>query len=97
MEVKKLYAEWRYEGSNILFLESRAQFMSLQIWISFFTFVDLTLWEESHSRYLNSYLGIYLYSLALVQKIPFLKMPRWVPFKKYRAKHLEETCNHLNL
>ena len=31
-----------YEGSNILFLESRAHSMSLQIWISFFIIVDLT-------------------------------------------------------
>ena len=28
-----------------------------------------------------------------MQKIPFLQMPRWVPFKKYRANHLEEICN----
>ena len=36
--------EKRYEGSNILFLESRAHSMSLQIWISFFLpyIVDLT-------------------------------------------------------
>ena len=32
-----------------------------------------------------------------VQKIPFLQMPRWVPFKKYRAQQMEETCNHPNL
>ena len=29
--------EGDYDGSNILFLESRAHSMSLQIWISFFT------------------------------------------------------------
>ena len=32
-----------------------------------------------------------------MQNIQFLQIPRWVPFKKYRAKHLEETCNHPNL
>ena len=37
MEVKKLHMERHYEGSHILFLESRAQSMSLQIFISFFT------------------------------------------------------------
>ena len=34
---KKLHMERCYEGSNILFLESRAYSMSLQIWIRFFT------------------------------------------------------------
>ena len=34
--------ERRYEGSNILFLESRAHPMSLQIWINFFIIVDQT-------------------------------------------------------
>ena len=34
---KKLHMERYYEGSNILFLESRAHSMSLQICISFFT------------------------------------------------------------
>ena len=37
MEVKKLHKERHYEGSHILFLESGAQSMSLQICISFFT------------------------------------------------------------
>ena len=37
MEVKKLHMETHYEGSHILLLESRAQSMSLQICISFFT------------------------------------------------------------
>ena len=37
MEVKKLHMERHYEGSHIFFLESRAQSMSLQICISFFT------------------------------------------------------------
>ena len=37
MEVKKLHKERHYEGSHILFLESRAQSMSIQICISFFT------------------------------------------------------------
>ena len=37
MEVKKLHMERYYGGSHILFLESRAQSMSLQIYISFFT------------------------------------------------------------
>ena len=37
MEVKKIHVERHHEGSNILFLESRAQSMSLQICISFFT------------------------------------------------------------
>ena len=37
MEVKKLHMERHYEGSHILFLESTAQSMSLQICISFFT------------------------------------------------------------
>ena len=36
MEVKKLHKERHYEGSHILFLESGAQSMSLQICISFF-------------------------------------------------------------
>ena len=31
-----------------------------------------------------------------MQKIPFLQMPRWVPFKKYKANHLEEICNQQN-
>ena len=34
---KKLHMERHYEGSHILFLESRAKSMSLQICISFFT------------------------------------------------------------
>ena len=34
---KKLHMERQYEGSHILFSESRAQSMSLQICISFFT------------------------------------------------------------
>ena len=37
MEVKKLHMERHYEGSHILFLESTAQSMSIQICISFFT------------------------------------------------------------
>ena len=37
MEVKKLRMERHYKGSHILFLESIAQSMSLQICISFFT------------------------------------------------------------
>ena len=38
MEVKKkFHMEWRFEGSNILFLESRVHSVSLQILISFFT------------------------------------------------------------
>ena len=37
MEVKKLHMERHYEGSHILFLESRAQSLSLQICISLFT------------------------------------------------------------
>ena len=47
--------ERRYEGSNILFLESRTHSMPLQIWISFFTIYSgsniyskiLNIWEES--------------------------------------------------
>ena len=35
--------------------------------------------------------------MAQVRKIPFLQMLRGVPFKKYRANDLEETCNHPNL
>ena len=35
---RKLHMERYYDGSHILFLESRAQSMSLQICISFFTF-----------------------------------------------------------
>ena len=34
---KKLHMERHYEGSHILFLESRAQSMSLQICLAFFT------------------------------------------------------------
>ena len=37
MEVKKLHKERHYEGSHILFIESRAQSLSLQICVSFFT------------------------------------------------------------
>ena len=51
---KKLSMEKHYEGSHILFLESRAQSMSLQICISFFTIYsgsntwwDLEHWEKS--------------------------------------------------
>ena len=54
MDVKKLHIEEHYEGSNILFWESRTDPMSLQICISFLPFiVDLTFgkilntWEES--------------------------------------------------
>ena len=58
MEVKKMsHMERHYERSHILFLESRAQSMSLQICISFLPFiVDLTIgkilniYEKSHSR-----------------------------------------------
>ena len=35
MGVKKVHMVWRYEDSHILFLESRAHSMSLQICISF--------------------------------------------------------------
>ena len=40
--------EKRYEGSNILFLESRAHSMSLQIWISFFftIYSGSNIWED---------------------------------------------------
>ena len=52
---KKLHMERHYQGSHILFLESRAQSMSLQICISFFAIYsgsnicDLvrSWWEES--------------------------------------------------
>ena len=37
MEAKKIHMERHYEGSHILFLETRAQSMSLQICSSFFT------------------------------------------------------------
>ena len=37
MEVKKLQMERHYEGSQSLFFESRAQSISLQICIGFFT------------------------------------------------------------
>ena len=37
MEVKKLHMERHYEGSQSLFFESRAQSISLQICIGFFT------------------------------------------------------------
>ena len=37
MEVKKLHMERHYEGSQILFFESRTQSISLQICIGFFT------------------------------------------------------------
>ena len=37
MVVKKLHMDRHYEGRHILILESRAQSMSLQICISFFT------------------------------------------------------------
>ena len=56
---KTLHMERHYEGSHILFLESTAQSMYIQIWISFFTvysgsnICDLVrswismIWEES--------------------------------------------------
>ena len=37
MDVRKLHMGRDYEGTYVLFLESRAQSMSLQICISFFT------------------------------------------------------------
>ena len=59
---KKLHMERHYEGSHILFLESRAQSMSLQICISNFTIFSgsnifgkiLNIYEKNHIRYLNS-------------------------------------------
>ena len=43
IEVEKKHMERHYEGSHILFLESSAQSMALQICISFLPFtVDLT-------------------------------------------------------
>ena len=53
--------------------------------------------QESHSIVGAKKLARNINSLAHVQKIPFLQMPWWVPFKKDRAKHLGETCNHPNL
>ena len=61
---KKLHMERRYEGSHILFLESRAQSMSLQICLAFLSFsfiVDLTfgkvwvyiIWKESQSDFVR--------------------------------------------
>ena len=59
---KKLHMERRYEGSPILFLESRAHFMSLQIWISFFTIVDATFGIAiSEHIYIYVYIYIYIY------------------------------------
>ena len=37
----------------------------------------------------------YLYSCTHVQKISFRQMRWWVPFKRCRAKLLEESCNYL--
>ena len=34
-------------------------------------------------------------AIPYVQKVSFLRMRRWVPFEKCRAKVLKEICNHL--
>ena len=46
-----------YEGSNILFLESRAHSTSLQIWISFFTiYSGSNTWQDlEHMRKESQY------------------------------------------
>ena len=47
MEVKKLLMERRYEGNNILFLESRAYSMSLRSGSAFLPFiVDLAFGKD---------------------------------------------------
>ena len=100
---KKLDMESHYEGSHIVFLESRTQSMSLYRFVlAFLPFiVDLTFGKILNIYMIRVTVGKSLArntnSLAHVQKIPFLQMPRWVPFKKYRANDLEETCNHPNL
>ena len=73
----------RYEGSRILFLESRAQPMSLQICLAFLPFkVDLTFgkirvyMKRVTVRYLPNKVAKNKNSLAQVQKIPFLQISR---------------------
>ena len=84
---KRLHMERLYEGSQILFLESRAQSMALQICISFLPFiVDLTfgkilnIYEKSHSRYLNSQLRIQIVWLTC-KRFHFCKCPGECPLK----------------
>ena len=89
---KKLHMERHYEGSHILFLESRAQLCLYRFVLTFSPFiVDLTFGK------ILIYMRRVTASLAQAQKILFLQMPRWVPCKKYRANDMEETCNHPNL
>ena len=45
----------------------------------------------------GQYLAMNINSLANVDNIPFLQMPTRVSFKKYKAQHLKETCNHSDL
>ena len=100
---KKLHMERRYKGSQILLLESRAQSMSLQICLALLPFiVDLTfgkiwvyIYGKSH-RYLPNKVAKNKNSLAHVQKIAFLQISRWLPFKTYLANDLEETIYHPN-
>ena len=54
---KKLHMERHYEGSHILFLESRAQSIVLQIYISILPFIVdlkfgkiLNIYEKSHTQ-----------------------------------------------
>ena len=93
--------ERRYEGSHILFLEPRAQSMSLQICLAFLQFIvgltfgKIWVYMKRVTRYLLK-VAKNKNSLDHVQKIPFLQISRWVPFKIYIANDLEETCNHPN-
>ena len=101
---KKFYMERHYEGSHILFLESRAQSMSLQICISFFTIYSgsniwymykiLNIYEKTHSRYLNSKLRIQIVWLTC-KRFHFCKCPRF-HFCKCPLKNTEQmTWNKL--
>ena len=72
--------ERHYEGSNILFLESRAQFMYLQVCISFFTIYsesniceDLEYVRRVTVSVVGKWLARNINSPAHVQKIPFCK------------------------
>ena len=56
--------------------------------------VDLTFGKilnirEEYLRKLATYKAI-----AHEQKVSFLQMHKWVPFKKFIAKLLEKTCNY---
>ena len=80
--------ERHYEGSNILFLESRAQSMYLQVCISFFTIYsesniceDLEYVRRVTVSVVGKWLARNINSPAHVQKIPFCKCPGECPLE----------------